>query len=508
MREEPSDPTDDRVADALERVAHGAVVSVPSILVERLLTLAFTALLTNGFSAAAYGLFVLARRCQFVLVSLTNGFGTGLSRYLPNADTATERDIVATIGSLLGLSAAVVFGSGLYLATPVITDFAGTAPRFGIFLRVFAVALPATVALQTAVALLRGLEEVGPLNLTQRLGFPAAQLVVAGIAVATDTLLVAAIGAPVVAALAGLTAIGWLGRKRGLRPRLRGTNASRLHRQYARYTAPVFAGSIATTVQRLGFYPLIAVFLSGTAGGVFAVGALVGMLVRLPLMGINQFMPPVAAALHGSGHRDALSAVYGATSRLVLVGVTALAVPVVVFRHEVMTLFGPTFVTYADLLPAFVLAQWVACAAGSVGILLMMTDHQRALLVVNTAITAGLAILAIPLVRQFGLVGVVIAYLLMLTINNTLEVLVLYRLEGLQPLTRAHIRPLVAAVPLATVALVARTVAPGPVGALVGTLVGVAAYAGVLLWLGFAPVERRLVATLVDRYRGVTSLRA
>ena len=43
--------------------------------------------------------------------------------------------------------------------------------------------------------------------------------------------------------------------------------------------------------------------LSKLAYGVMVVGA----LVRLPLMGINQFIPPVAAALHGEGHREALT---------------------------------------------------------------------------------------------------------------------------------------------------------------------------------------------------------
>ncbi|MFC7235094.1 lipopolysaccharide biosynthesis protein [Halosegnis marinus] len=499
--EEYADPADARLADALERVAHGAVVSVPSVLVERGLTVVFTALLTNGFSAGAYGLFVLARRCQHFLVSVCGGFGTGLSRYLPNADSDAERDLVATFGSLLTVAGAVVLGGALYLAAPTVGAIADKGAAFELYVRVFALALPATVVLQAAAGLLRGLEEVGALNLTQRVGFPALQLGVAGLGLATDSLLVVAVGAPLVAAAAGLAAVGWLGRERGLRPRLRGPDARALHRRYAEYTAPVLAGTVPTTIQRLGFYPLIAVLLTGTAGAVFAVGVLLGGLVRLPLVGINQFMPPVAAALHGEDHREALSRLYGATSRLVLVGVTGLSVPVVVFRVETMALFGETFVRYAYLLPAFVVAQWVACAAGSVGILLMMTDHQRALLVVNSAITAGLVVVSIPLTLEYGIAGVVASYLLMLTVNNVLEVAVLYRLEGLQPLTRAHAKPLLAAVPLTAVALAARALVPGAPGALVGSLLGLAVYAAALLWLGFAPAERRLVGALADRYR-------
>jgi len=500
---ELSEDADARLADALERVAHGAVVSVPSLLAERLLVVAFTALLTNGFSAAAYGLFVLARRGQRFLAMLALGFRSGLSRYLPNAADDAERNLVATFGSLLVASSAVVFGVALFLAAPTVARVAGEGVAFEAFVRAFGLGLPGLVWLRTAAELLRGLEEVWGLNLTLRVGFPALQLGAAGAGVLLGDLLLVAVAVPVVAVVAGGVAVGWLARERGLRPRLRGVDAGALHRRYARYTLPLFVGNIATTVQRLGFYPLIALFLTGTAGGVFAVGALVGLLVRLPLMGINQFMPPVAAALYGAGHREALSRLYGATSRLVLVGVTGLAVPAVVFRVEVMALFGPTFVRYAGLLPAFVLAQWVACAAGSVGILLKMTDNQRALLVVNVAITAGLVVVAVPLTRRFGLAGVVATYLLMLTINNTLEVVVLYWIEGLQPLTPAHVKPLVAAVPLAAIAVGTQAVAPGRIGAIGGTLLGLVAYAATLLWLGFDPVERRLVGALTDRYRGI-----
>jgi O-antigen/teichoic acid export membrane protein len=214
------------------------------------------------------------------------------------------------------------------------------------------------------------------------------------------------------------------------------------------------------------------VYLSSVAGGVFAVGFLLGALVRLPLMGINQFIPPVAAALHHENHRESLRRLYHVTSRLVLVGVTGLAVPVVVYREAVMALFGPTFTEYAPLLPGFITAQYAACAAGSVGILLKMTDNQRALLVVNVVITAFLAVTAVPLTTEFGLPGLVASYVLMLTVNNALEVAVLYYLEGLQPFTRLHAKPLLAAVPLAAVTLAAKLAVPGPAGPFVGTATG------------------------------------
>ncbi|UPV74336.1 lipopolysaccharide biosynthesis protein [Halorussus limi] len=504
------DPAEARLEDALERVAHGATVSVPSILLQRGLTLAFTAVLTNGFSAGAYGVFALARRLQRYLLRLTLGFRRGLSRFLPNADSNAERDALATFAGLLLVGVATAFGVALFAAAPLVTRVADEGAQFELFLRIFAVGLPAGVWLFTVTEVLRGLEAVGPLNLTLRVCFPTAQLGVGAVATFVfHDLALAAAGVLLVMGLSGVGAAVWLVRERDFRPRLRGGDAARLRRKYLSFTLPLFVGGFATTTQRLGFYPLIAMFLSSVAGGVFAVGVLVGTLVRLPLLGINQFIPPVAAALHEEGHRDALARLYHVTSRLVLVGVTGLAIPVVVYRKSVMSLFGPTFVEYAPLLPGFVVAQYAACAAGSVGILLTMTDHQRALLVVNVVITAFLTVTAIPLTTEFGLPGLVGSYVLMLTINNGLEVAVLYYLEGLQPFTRLHAKPLVAGLPLALVALTVRFALPDTVAFVVGTALGLLAYAVSLRRLKFTTVERRLGATLVERYRDAfpTSLR-
>ncbi len=500
------------MAAALERVAHGATVSVPALLVQRSLDVVFAATLSNGVGAAAYGVFALARRLQAFLMSVANGFGSGLSRFLPTAGPR-ERDAIVSVAALLTVGTATVFGVGLFLAAPAVAEVADEGPPFALLLRVFAVGLPVFAFAHALVTgTLRAVEAVTAKTLFAQVGVPVAWLSVGalGVVVFESVVLVAAGGVAAIAVL-GAVGAGWLAREEGLRPRVRGAEFRQTAREYVDYVVPVALATVATTVQRLGFYPLLAVYLSGLASGVFTVGVVVGGLVRLPLMGINQFMSPVAAALHDREHREALSRLYHVTSRLVLVGVTGLAVPVVVYRESVMAAFGETFVPFAPLLVGFVVAQYAACAAGSVGILLVMTDHQRASLVVNSAITAGLVVVAVPLTARFGLEGLVVTYVLMLTVNNGLEVVVLYHLEGLQPFTRRHLYPLAAAVPLAAVALAVR-VAGVPFAPLVGSLAGLLAYGATLRRLGFTSVERRLAGTLVDRYRTaaaglVTSIR-
>lgn len=503
----PFDPVvETRLANALERVAHGATVSFPSILFQRGLTIVITAILTNGFAAGTYGLYVLAKKILDYLSNSTTGFVTGLCRFLPTA-TPEEQDTFATIASLLMLGVGAVVGVGLFLAAPPITRVLGHGPRFQLFVQVFALGLPGTLWVQTVYNLLQGLEDVEMLNLLFRIGFPTLELTVVGIGtVLLGDLLVVAGGIVVGTTVAGLVLTAWLIRNRGFSPRLRGTDAATLRRRYLRFSMPLVCKGIVVNARGLSFYLLIAVALSGVAGAVFAVGGVVGSVVRLPLVLNNQFMSPVVADLHDNGHRDALVGLFQVTSRMVLIGSTGIAIPVLVYRGFVMRLFGPTFVEYATLLAGFVLARLAASAAGSVSIVLEMTDHQRALLVIDTLTAVVVVGTAVPLTLRYGLEGLVVSYLLKDVANNGLEIAVLYYLDGYHPFTYRHAHPLVATIPFLLTALAVKSVLSGIQAPLVGTLLGLVAFGTALHLLGFTATERRVVRSLVRRYGATVSI--
>lgn len=67
----------------------------------------------------------------------------------------------------------------------------------------------------------------------------------------------------------------------------------------------------------------------------------------------------------------------------------------------------------------------MAFAAGSVDILLGMTDHQRALTAVNVVGVSFVTVVAISLTVIFGLRGLVATYLLLYAVTNNLKIGVL-----------------------------------------------------------------------------------
>lgn len=496
---------DTRLEDALERVVHGAIISFPSILFVRGLSFATTSIITNGFGGSSYGLWVLAKKLVSFLRNPTSEFLIGLNRFLPTASNS-EQDIFVTIASLLVLGPGVVFGAGLFLIAPHITQAFDYGQQFQLFVRIYAVWFPGSLWLQTINAILKSLEEVEAFNFLFRFVFPLADLAAVGVgAFLFHNFIVIVLGQVLIAALVTFVITCWLIWRWEFIPRVRGAAASRLRSRYVRFSLPLVGRKIVNTINAVGFFLLIPLFLTSIAAGVLAVGGLISSLVRLPLVLNNQFMNPVVADLHEHDHQDALVRLYQVTTRLILVGSLGLAIPLLVYRGTVMSLFGPVFVEYTALLPVFILAKFIGTVPGSDGIILQMTDRQRAVLVIDIVTALLIVTIAIPLTMQYGLWGLVMSFLAKATVSNGLQLLALYNLNGYHPFTRLHVAPLLAAVPFLVIAFAGKLLLSGAMAPLIGTLVGVAVYGGTLHILGFTTTERRLAMFLLVRYRRTIS---
>lgn len=494
-----------RLEDALERVAHGAIVSFPAILFTKGISVATTSVLTNGFSGSSYGLFVLAGKFVSFLRKPTSGLLTGLNRFLPAA-SGNEQDVFATAVSLLILGIGTVFGAGLFLIAPHLTRAFDYGQQFQLFLRIFAVWFPGSLWLQTINAILRSIEEVEAYNVAFRFVLPSADFVavIIGTFIFQNFVVVVA-GQVLITALITIVLTGWLMWRLEFVPQVRGVDAVQLRRKYVRYSIPLVGRQIIMTFKSAILYVLIAVFLSSIAAGVFAVGTLVSSLVSLPLVLNNQFISPVVADLYEHDDHEALIRLYQVTTRVILVCSTGLAIPLLVHRRTVMQFFGPSFAEYTHLLPVFIFAEFVRSIVGSDSIILIMTDRQRATLWIQFVTGLLFVVVAIPLTMKFGLPGIVTTYLIITLMTNSLEIIALYHLNGYFPFTLLHLKPLLAGLPFLIIVFSGKFVLSGPIAPLIGTFAGLLVYSVILYGLGFTRTERRLGALLFKRYRGTTS---
>jgi O-antigen/teichoic acid export membrane protein len=99
--------------------------------------------------------------------------------------------------------------------------------------------------------------------------------------------------------------------------------------------------------------------------------------------------------------------------------------------HLYLNLFGENYLSGRSALFILCVGQLVNAATGSVGVLLNMTGHERAM-VISVGMSAGLNIcLNIFLIPRWGIDGAAVATIISLTFVNLVKVRWAYRYLGI-----------------------------------------------------------------------------
>jgi O-antigen/teichoic acid export membrane protein len=156
------------------------------------------------------------------------------------------------------------------------------------------------------------------------------------------------------------------------------------------------------------------------------------LLVSLPLMAINAFVPPLFAQMHQQGRLKELEGLAQATTRWMYYVSLPLALFMAALAPEILGLFGASFEEGRWALQVFIIAQLINVACGSVGFVLAMTGHQCTLsATLALAGAIGLPLMAVG-AAVFGLNGLALAKSFWLAGVNILMSLGVWRRLGLK----------------------------------------------------------------------------
>jgi O-antigen/teichoic acid export membrane protein len=162
-------------------------------------------------------------------------------------------------------------------------------------------------------------------------------------------------------------------------------------------------------------------------------------LVAMPLVIVNAVVPPLIAEMYAEGKREELERLLRTTATLaglpaflVLVGFVLLGGPLLGL------IYGAYYSAGAVVLALLSLGQLVNAWAGSCGMTLVMTGHQRTMM--NITAASGIVTIAagIGVVEPYGITGVAVAAAAGLTLQNVLMWLMARRKTGIW--THASVR--------------------------------------------------------------------
>ena len=501
MTEDTSDITDEE-RDALLTIARGAVVTSGGVSAQRVLITAAEFVLARGLGAVAYGVYALAWRITQTLIRLvTFGSVPTLQRYLPAyQDDPERRSRVAGLAYATTAGFGLAMATGVWLLAPSINDLTVENQAFPAAMRLFGALIGLVGFVMVYAAVFRAVGSARGEVIFNKLLRPAVRLVGAVLALALGYSVVGVAGA-IVASTAVLVAAGYPVTRRltGIRPSLR--VGRRDVREFYNHAGPVAMSSLGKVFQNRVDVLLVGALLTAVAAGIYNVILVLVAVGWIPLLSFNQLMPPVASDLYSNGEMETLNAVYASITRLIVTTVTPILAVLFVFGREFLSVFGSTYVQGYLPLTVYLGGVFVGSAVGATGWLLMMTDHQYARMALDWLLAVLNVVLTYTFVVEFGLVGAALGTSLAISVQNSLQVLLLRRFEGLWPFDTAFLTPVAAGLVMTGAMGGVRMALGGPVAVGIGVVLGLPVYLATLHVIGVDPRDRFVARELAAQLR-------
>jgi O-antigen/teichoic acid export membrane protein len=152
--------------------------------------------------------------------------------------------------------------------------------------------------------------------------------------------------------------------------------------------------------------------------GIYNISLRVSEVISFALVIVNFVLSPLIARLYASGEKKALQKTITTASRAILLIGALLFLLILIFRNPILDIFGNDFLKGGVPLMILCCGQLINIFCGSVGLLLLMTGHQKYSIY---SLFAGLLIniiLNLVLTPQFGIIGTAIATACSLVVWN------------------------------------------------------------------------------------------
>ncbi|MGH2629964.1 MAG: oligosaccharide flippase family protein [Actinomycetota bacterium] len=333
----------------------------------------------------------------------------------------------------IGGATAVVAGLVLsFVAGPALAEHVFHSPVVDAAMPLAGGWLIATALQSLMVETFRGLQDFGRATLYDALLVDILLATTLGIIFTSGAIAIDIRGA--VAITGGVTFLVLLLGARHLRREIRGVSGegSLQHREIFDIAWPSLVTNVAIYFLGSGIDLLVlGAFRPQSDVALYGSATRLVTLVATPLWIIRGVMPPIVAELHAKGQRRQLEDTLRAGASLAGLPSLAILTVFVLFGASVMEIiYSPFYRQGSSILVILSIGRLIAVWSGAAGITLMMTGHQRSMMVVTLA-TGALSVTAgIMAADRYGAVGVAAATAAVAVFQNLLQVALAKRYVG------------------------------------------------------------------------------
>lgn len=167
--------------------------------------------------------------------------------------------------------------------------------------------------------------------------------------------------------------------------------------------------------------------------GFYAIATLIVSVIGFVLVSANAVLGPIIASLYIADDTDRLQKILTRSARLTFAVAVVLTLLIMVFRNWLLLFFGQTYLEAGATLIVLALGQLFTVAAGSVGVLLVMTGHEKDTLIAVTASVIIIVVLGVLLIPFWADEGAALAAVTGLVVWNMIMIVQAYRRLRIDP---------------------------------------------------------------------------
>lgn len=500
----PSRDGEENDSDYTTRILKGSSSVFTGSIVGKVVGFLLQLVLTRGLGTAlfgmySYGLTVLRLTREVGTLGLQNGVVRFAAAHHEANEPAKVKGTFLAVGGL-GLAAGVVLGVGLFFVSPWLAEGLFQNPGYTRVFQIFACGLPFYVLTYLASRMARALGRMEIDVLLSSILQPTLfLLLVSGLfllGLGLTAALYAFLASTILAAGASIYGIY------RLFPPLRSSLAAEVNiRSLLRFSLPIVGVSLASIGLTYTDRIMLGIFSSEDAVGIYQAASQMSAQLRFILFAITASFSPIISELYHNQKSESLAQLYADTVRWIVMGTLPLAIVLVAYAPEIMSIFGPGFRQGDIVLRILSLSYLIVVGSGSVGHMLQMSDHQDFVLAVNTFS----ALLNIGLnwifIQWYGVTGAALATGITQALSNVIQLTGLYQFISIQPFRWNLWKPISAAI-LTSLAVWGLYVAlSSPARWIIGIPAALLIYAGLTFALGLSPGDRSLLQNIWDQIR-------
>ncbi len=467
----------------------------------------FMMFLSRQLGMEDFGVYALGITLFNTLILLaTTGVDSGAVKFtserLASGDHPAARRMVATTWSIaagLGIFAGVALAAA---ATPLASGLYGK-PGLASLLLLFAAAIPFAFTTVLLLSSLQAYQTVRYTVLVKYLWEPLGKWGIAGLALLAGWGLAGIAGGLVVTFIASaIFAAVALVRVASLSTHDMASVQARDVRTLAGYCVPLLAANVFGVVAPRMDIMLLGYWASSQDVGLYLVAFQTAAILALVLGAFDVAFAPIMSQAWSRKDDITMRECYAAVHRMTAMATVPLFVGVVVFRNEILSLFGRETGDGGMALMILALGYLLNALSGGASTVLLMTGRSRTVLFNTVVYGIALVTVTAVLIPQWGILGAAISASCVLTGVNVLRVWQVWRTHRMLPWAWTVFKPLAAGVVMGLVLIVAKPYV-GLAWSIPLAGIGVLTYLGALYAARLEADDRVIVAATLARLRPV-----